>query len=99
MGECACVEFAFVPVYGTSDLRCVNCKESFKKHSTQHPHAGPDKTCTQFESKYNCICKYGYEKHTTVFETRDQRIKSGKVVGVNDTGFNLNKFSNEMETN
>lgn len=96
-----CVEFSYVPVYGSADIVCANCKMSFRKHSSQHPHPliGDEKTCGKFESKWSCICKYGYEKHTTMFETRDERIKAGKVVGNNSTGFSLNNYANECESN
>mmetsp|Transcript_15497 Transcript_15497/g.12774 ORF Transcript_15497/g.12774 Transcript_15497/m.12774 type:complete len:87 (+) Transcript_15497:373-633(+) len=82
-------------------MRCANCKESYLKHNTQNPHSlkGDSKKCGKFESKWSCICKYGFDKHTTTFETRDSRIKAGKLVGNNSKGFSLNGYANECESN
>jgi len=79
----------------------VNCKESFRKHSSKHPFANGNnpKLCPEFKTNMSCICKYEYSEHKTMFETRDERIKRGKTVGNNQYGFSIGQIANEVETN
>lgn len=90
-----------MPVYGSADIRCINCKMSFRKHSAVAPHPldGNEKTCPAFKTHVSCICKFEYHEHKTLFETRDQRIKKGKAVGNDCRGFAISGYSNEIETN
>lgn len=80
--RCPCTFFEYVPVHGTFRIRC-SCKHFFDEHS---PATGPHRCmhagcrCRAFYSPMSCSCGCLWDKHTTVFETREERIAAGRPV-------------------
>jgi Protein FAM221A/B len=75
---CKCPSFNYIPIYGSQDLKC-GCKHSYLDHDKVSKKCQKCK-CLGFTCSWSCTCGYKYIEHTTVFETREERIKKGKVI-------------------
>ena len=51
---------------------------------------GKCNTCTYFGSKFTCNCTEPFDDHVTVIETREERVKAGKIVDPLWMGNNMN---------
>ena len=80
VAKCKCRQFSYVPVYGSNDLKCL-CKHSFREHDA-HSKVCERKgcKCTGFSSTHSCSCSLHYNVHTTVFDTKEERLAMGRAV-------------------
>eukprot|EP00746_Dinoflagellata_sp_MGD_P138706 gnl/MRDRNA2_/MRDRNA2_72301_c0_seq1.p1 gnl/MRDRNA2_/MRDRNA2_72301_c0~~gnl/MRDRNA2_/MRDRNA2_72301_c0_seq1.p1 ORF type:complete len:396 (-),score=56.16 gnl/MRDRNA2_/MRDRNA2_72301_c0_seq1:119-1306(-) len=78
MPGCPCKCFSYVPVRGSQDLICSNCRRSYKEHRPLN-HGCPTGD-GEFTSSYICSCSGGYSKHRTVFESRNERVQAGRAI-------------------
>lgn len=78
--KCRCRQFSYVPVYGSNDLKCL-CKHSFREHNPQTKTCErPNCRCQGFSSTHSCTCSQHYNTHSTVFESREERLAMGRPV-------------------
>lgn len=90
MPGCSCKCFGYVPVRGSQDLICSQCKRSYSEHRPddhgcpgicEPVSAGASQSAPRvFKSSYTCSCQVTYNNHTTVFESRQERELSGRQV-------------------
>lgn len=90
MPGCSCKCFSYVPVRGSQDLICSQCKRSYSEHRPDDHRcpsicepvsAGATPSAPRFfKSSYTCSCQETYNNHTTVFESRQERELSGRQV-------------------
>ena len=83
--NCKCKLFNYIPVHGSLDIKC-GCHHSYEDHDPVTKKCLKCKNCVKFSSNYTCDCGMPYDKHTTVIETRKERMEKGKAV---DDGNNL----------
>ena len=76
--SCKCPSFNYIPIYGSQDFKC-GCKHSYLDHDKNAKKCLKCK-CTCFSSSWSCSCGYKYMDHTTIFETREERMKNGRPV-------------------
>ena len=71
-----------MPVTGAGDLRCRNCKHSFREHDNRSKKCTKAKCkgCPGFHSSFSCGCGEQWGQHYTVIETREEREAAGRVV-------------------
>ncbi|KAH3757672.1 protein FAM221A [Pelomyxa schiedti] len=78
---CTCKLYEYIPCHGSFRIKC-SCKHFFDEHSP----AGRKKclktgcTCMAFYSPTSCSCGQHWDEHVTVFETRQERMESGRPV-------------------
>ena len=77
--------FNHIPVHGSLDIKC-DCHHSYEDHDPNTKKCLKGCKCTKFSSNYTCDCRMPYNSHTTVIETKEERIKKGKKV---DSGNNM----------
>lgn len=86
--KCGCRLFAYVPIYGSADLKCL-CKHSFKLHDPRTRKCKNVEvsliqqgkcTCAKFHSTHSCSCGLQFPEHRTVFESREERQSQGRAV-------------------
>ena len=87
--KCKCPLFNYIPVYGSNDVKCL-CKHSYSLHNPVSKKCGKCNTCTYFGSKFTCNCTEPFDDHVTVIETREERVKAGKIVDPLWMGNNMN---------
>jgi hypothetical protein len=83
--QCKCQMFNHIPVHGSLDIKC-DCHHSYEDHDPNTKKCLKGCKCTKFSSNYTCDCRMPYNSHTTVIETKEERIKKGKKV---DSGNNM----------
>ena len=83
--ECKCQMFNYIPVHGSLVIKC-DCHHSYEDHDPNTKKCLKGCKCTKFSSNYTCDCRMPYNSHSTVIETREERIKKGKKV---DSGNNM----------
>jgi hypothetical protein len=83
--NCKCKLFNYIPVHGSLDIKC-GCHHSYEDHDPVTKKCLKCKNCSKFSSNYTCDCGMPYDKHTTLIETRKERMEKGKTV---DDGNNL----------
>lgn len=66
-------------MHGSIQLRC-QCKHIYTDHSVHTQHSCRKCGCAAFDSPQSCVCGYRLSHHSTLFETREERIASGKSV-------------------
>ncbi|KAK3248658.1 hypothetical protein CYMTET_41883 [Cymbomonas tetramitiformis] len=77
---CACPLFDYIPSHGTWAIKC-NCKHEAEDHHAKTRRCGRQNCgCRGFTSSFACSCGLPYTKHTTTFETRDEREACGRPV-------------------
>jgi len=80
--KCTCPCFYSVPVHGSQDFKCL-CKGSYTDHdpvTKKCPKGKTGSSTGKFSSTWSCSCQQKFNDHTTVFETREERIALGKPV-------------------
>ena len=83
--QCKCQMFNYIPVHGSMVIKC-DCHHSYEDHDPNTKKCLKGCKCTKFSSNYTCDCRMPYNSHSTVIETREERIKKGKKV---DSGNNM----------
>jgi hypothetical protein len=83
--QCKCQMFNYIPVHGSLVIKC-DCHHSYEDHDPNTKKCLKGCKCTKFSSNYTCDCRMPYNSHSTVIETREERIKKGKKV---DSGNNM----------
>ncbi|KAI3385864.1 hypothetical protein SNEBB_006474 [Seison nebaliae] len=81
-GQCLCAAYHYVPKNGSRPIRCT-CKHFTDEHSAKHPYPCTQKgkcNCNQFVGSYTCDCGEAVKLHSTIVETRDDRIARGHPV-------------------
>jgi hypothetical protein len=78
---CRCKRFEYVPVHGTFRIKC-RCKHFFDEHRVTEGHKckHPGCTCDAFYSPMSCSCGDKCDAHTTIIESREERMALGKPV-------------------
>lgn len=73
--KCSCPCFNHVPVFGSNDFKCL-CKHSYTLHDpvTKKCTKGMCGCNVRFASSYTCSCGSKYGEHTTIIETKEERI-------------------------
>ena len=83
--NCKCKLFNYIPVHGSLDIKC-SCHHSYEVHDPVSKKCSKCSNCAKFSSNYTCDCGLPYDKHYTLIEKREERIKRGKNV---DDGSNM----------
>ena len=103
---CPCPLFAYLPIRGSEDVKCSQCKHSYDTHhpashlctalpgrpgarallpatsssSSRTSIALSTCACPGFRTSNCCSCKAPWAEHTTVFESREERLAGGRAV-------------------
>lgn len=78
--KCVCPSFNHVPQFGSNDFKCL-CKHSYTEHDPVSKKCAKGLCgCNRFNSTWSCSCGAKYNEHTTIFETREERLIMGKPV-------------------
>lgn len=79
---CTCKAYSYIPVCGAGDLKCTNCKQSFKDHAADTKSCPAAKSeSTIFACSYTCNCNRNYSMHRTVVQLNAEREAAGKSRG------------------
>ncbi|EAR82283.1 Hypothetical protein TTHERM_01229000 (macronuclear) [Tetrahymena thermophila SB210] len=77
--KCNCKCYYYIPAYGSYDFKCL-CKHSYRDHDNIKKICNNKCGCSGFSSTWSCSCGSKFAGHTTVMETREDRIRLGKPV-------------------
>uniref|UniRef100_A0A0G4H8N1 Protein FAM221A n=1 Tax=Chromera velia CCMP2878 TaxID=1169474 RepID=A0A0G4H8N1_9ALVE len=73
MAGCPCKCYQLIPVQGSQDIKCRQCRHSFEDHKADpklmKACGKPNCRCSCFTAVWSCSCGETWEDHQTVFET------------------------------